>query len=66
MLQINLKHFLCFLSCAIYKSRNTLKIVQKEIFPHPKAILVAEELMMAVVVLARQKQLFLALKTLPE
>jgi hypothetical protein len=40
--------------------------VQKEIFPHPKAILVAEELMMAVVVLARKKQLFLALKTLPE
>jgi hypothetical protein len=40
--------------------------VQKEILHHPKAILVAEELMMAVVVLARQKQLILALKTPPE
>jgi hypothetical protein len=40
--------------------------VQKEILHHPKATLVAEELMMAVVVLVRQKRLFLALKTLPE
>jgi len=66
MLQINLKHFLYFLFCAIYKFRNTLKILQKEIYHHPKAGLVAEEVMMVVVVLGLQKQLFLASKTRPE
>jgi hypothetical protein len=40
--------------------------MQKEIFHHPKAILEAEEVLMAAVALARKKQLFLALKALPE
>jgi hypothetical protein len=40
--------------------------VQKEILHHPKVLQVVVAVVMAVVVLARQKQLFLALKTLPE
>jgi hypothetical protein len=40
--------------------------VQKEILHHPKAFLLAVAVLMVVVVLVLQKQLFHALKTPPE
>jgi hypothetical protein len=66
MLQINLKHFLYFLFCAIYKSRNTLKIVQKEIVHHPMAILAVRGVMLEAAVLLQQTLLLLTRKILPE
>ncbi|MEO5776130.1 MAG: hypothetical protein ABIQ27_04450 [Flavobacterium sp.] len=40
-LQINLKLFLYFLFCSIYKSQNTPKVVPKEKFHHPEVVLAA-------------------------